>query len=262
LGSLSDDYVERVFLQWWEGLHRRRMAMIGEFVRGGPVRFSLTGREHLEAAAARGTGAILWASHFAAQTLPGKRGLFEAGFPAYQVSSLHHGFRHTWFSEKYLNPLLVRAENRYLAGRLTFVREEAGMLVRKVMRLLDSGAYVIFTNNLFAGHSFVEMPIGTAGFVSMSTTPIALALRAKVPLMCMSTIEREPLAQYEIRISEDLTAEKNAAAGQRQTERHDYPTMARIAFRARDELLADVKKAPDQFLDWPSLAGPIIGPSR
>jgi hypothetical protein len=257
LGDVSDSAVEQYFDQFWDGLHRRRMMLIREYVGGGPVKFTLTGREHLDAASALGRGAILWAGQFLSQTLAGKRGLFEAGIHAYQVSSGHHGFRGTWVGNKTLNQLLVRAENRYLAGRLTFEGEEAGMLIRKVMRLLKTGAFVIFTNNLYAGRSFVQMPLGAAGFIGMPTTPIALALRGQIPLLFMSTIEREPLAHYEIRISADLAAEEHSV-GQAESTSHNFPVMARVALKTRDEFLAALRTAPDQYLSWPPFARPIV----
>jgi hypothetical protein len=249
--------VEKYFELFWDGEHRRRMMLIREYVGDGPVRFTLTGREHLDAASALGRGAILWAGNFASQTLAGKRGLYEAGIHAHQVSSQHHGFCDTWFGNKFLNLHLVRAENRYLAGRLTFERDEAGMLIRRVMWLLKTGAFVIFTNNLFAGLSFVQMPFGAAGVISMATTPIALALRGQIPLLFMSTIEREPPAHYEIRISADLAAEDHSV-GQAGSAGQDFPAMARVALKTRDELLAAVRAAPDQCLSWPPCARPLV----
>jgi lauroyl/myristoyl acyltransferase len=255
MGEVPEPEVERYFDQWWDGQHRRRMMLVREYVGGGPVRFTLTGREHLDAAAALGRGVILWAAPLTSQTLAGKRGLFEAGIRAYQVSSRHHGFWDTYtrFGDRYLNRLLVGAENRYLAGRLTFERDDAGMLVRRILRTLKTGAAVILTNNLYAGRSFVEMRFGKAGFISMPTTPIALALRGRVPLLSWSTIEREPLSHYEIRMSADLAAEE-CAAGEASPASHDYPAMARIALRTRDEILAAVMEAPDQLLSWPPFA--------
>jgi lauroyl/myristoyl acyltransferase len=256
---MSAPDAEQCFDQWWDAQHRRRMMLVREYVGGGPVRYTLTGRQHLDAALARGRGVILWAGPFASQTLAGKRGLFEAGIHAYQVSSQHHGFWDTYtrFGDRYLNRLLVRAENRYLAGRLTFEKEDAGMLVRKIMRTLKSGAPVILTNNLYAGRSFVEMPFGKAGFISMPTTPIALALRGRVPLLSWSTIEREPLSRYEIRISPDLAAGESAS-GEAIAAAPDYPAMARVALRVQDELLSAAMEAPDQFLSWPSLARSVL----
>jgi len=260
LGPAAAADAEQYFDQWWDSQHRRRMMLVREYVGGGPVRFTLTGRQHLDGALARGRGVILWAAPFTSHTLAGKRGLFEAGIHAYQVSSRHHGFWDTYtrFGDRYLNRLLVRVENRYLAGRLTFDREDAGMLVRKIMRVLKTGAPVLLTMNLYAGRSFVEMPFGEAGFVSASTTPIALALRGRVPLLVLSTIERDPLRHYEIRISPDLAAD-DSAVGEVSAAGHDYPAMARVALGARDELLAAVLEAPDQLLSWPPLARSVLG---
>lgn len=261
LGDVSDDEVRMYFDQFWDGLHRRRMMMVREYVGGGTVQFTLKGREHLDAASALGQGVIIWAGQFTSQTLAGKRGLFEAGVHAYQVSSRYHGFQDTWFGNKVFNQPLVRAENQYLAGRLVFEREDTGMLIRRVMRLLSKGAAVILTNNLHAGRSFVQMPFGAEGFISMPTTPIALSLRGRIPLLFMSTIEREPLGHYEIHLSSNLAAEEQVV-GQVGSASNDYRAMARVALKTRDELLAAVRKAPDQYLSWPPLARPIVRHSK
>jgi hypothetical protein len=98
------------------------------------------------------------------------------------------------------------------------------------------------------------MPFGVRGFTNMATTPIVLALMSKVPLLYMSTVEREPLAHYEIRFSRDLAAEEIAAgAGS-----DDFAAIARIALGVRDELLTDLRKAPDQYRDWLPHARPIV----
>lgn len=254
LGEVSDSDAEARFVRWWENLHRRRMMLVREYVRPDPVRFTLTGREHLDAALAQGRGVILWAAEFIPAMLAGKRGLFEAGVPAYQVSSHYHGFRNTWFGNTFLNKPLVRAENRYLAGRLAFASDEAGMLIRRMMRLLRAGSAVILTNNNYAGRSFVQLPFGASGFISMPTTPIALALMGKVPLLYMSTVEREPLAHYAIRFSTELAGDETAAGASSD----DFAAVARIALRARDELLTDLRAAPDQYRNWLPHARPVV----
>jgi len=149
---------------------------------------------------------------------------------------------------------LVKAENRYLASRLIFESDEAGMLIRRIIRLLKSGAVVILTNNTYAGRSFIQMPIGAQGYSSMATTPVALALMGKVPLLYMSTIEREPLAHYGIRFSGDLAAGEIATG----SASDDLAATARIALRARDELLTDMRRAPDQYRNWLPHVRPIV----
>jgi hypothetical protein len=79
-------------------------------------------------------------------------------------------------------------------------------------------------------------------------------LLGKVPLLYMSTIEREPLAHYEIRFSADLAAGEIAAGAASD----DLAATARIALRARDELLTDLRKAPDQYRNWLPHARPIV----
>jgi hypothetical protein len=98
------------------------------------------------------------------------------------------------------------------------------------------------------------MPFGTAGYTSMATTPIALALLGKVPLLYMSTVEREPLAHYAIRFSADLAVDETGSGASSD----DLAAIARIALRTRDELLADLRKAPDQYRNWLPHTRPIV----
>jgi lauroyl/myristoyl acyltransferase len=254
LGNVPDRDIEALFDRWWENLHRRRMMLVREYVGKSPVRFTTTGREHLDAALSRGRGVIFWAGDFIPQMLAAKRGLFESGVHAHQISSPFHGFRDTRLGNHFLNKPLVKAENRYLGGRLVIESEEAGVLFGRIMRLLKSGAAVMVTINDYAGRSFVQMPLGVQGYVSVARTPIALALTGKVPLLYMSTVEREPLAHYEIRFSRDLTAEEIVAG----STSDDLAATARIALAVRDELLTDLKKAPDQYRDWLPHRHPVV----
>jgi hypothetical protein len=249
LGNIPDDEAKHCFDRWWEATVRRRLHLLQDCFGGPAPRVNLTGEEPLMAARARGQGTLIWASQFAFQTLAGKRGLCEAGIRAYQVSSDRHGFRNTRFGMRFLNRRLVQAENKYLAGRLVLAGREPGMVLRTVKRLLDAGETVIFTNNTYAGRSVVHMPLGPAGQICMSSTPLTLALQWQVPLFHMSTIEREPLIRYELRFSDDLASGLPAAAFEPATETA-YQNMAHIALKARDELLHDIAEAPDQYMSW------------
>lgn len=258
LGPISDSDARSVFRRWWESLYRRRMILVRELIGRARPQILLTGREHLEVAAASGRGAIMWTADFMPQSLIGKRGLCEAGFRVNQIASRYHGFRNTWFGNACLNRIQVRAENRYLAARLMFgMQEETGTLLLDAVALLRKGAFVSFANNNFAGRSFIEMPLGPSGFVSMPTTPVALALRLGIPLFYVSTIECEPLMKYELRVTEILAADQRSRkpppAGQL-----DYDAIARITRKARDELLKDLRKAPYQFLNWPPLSRSVL----
>lgn len=226
-------------------LYERRAAVLRETTRPGPVTFQIAGKNRLDDALEENRGAILWATPFMFQSLPGKRGLAEAGFKLHQVSSAQHGFSDTVFAERVLNPRTIAAENTHLESRLVFDGRDASMALRRAVRLLQTGETVIFTNNAFAGRHFVQLPFGSGAWISMSVTPIRLALRHKVPLLLVATAEREPFASYDIAISENMTAAM--------AEMNEDEAVATIALRTRDWMLDMVRADPDQFLGFQTL---------
>lgn len=235
--AIFDDYRRR--------LHERRLAVIREPDGQRPVDFSYIGKEHLDRSIEAGGGAILWASPFAFQSVPGKRGLWEAGVRASQMSVAEHGFSSTRFGVRSFNSPVVAAENRYLASRIVFERDEVLGAVRQAIKVLKTGGVLIFTNNVHSGRSLVEVPLPRAGYIEMAQTPLSMALKHRVPLHVMTTIERVPFRTYEIRISRDLSAidafENTRSLNLR---------MAEMAMRTRDEVLVAARDAPDQFMGW------------
>ncbi|RST84432.1 hypothetical protein EJC49_21100 [Aquibium carbonis] len=246
LGNEVEAECEAFFRNHLENLARRRfMFTIDELAGGRKPQIDVVGAERLRAALDRGRGAIVWASQFVYQTLAGKRALWEQGFRPIQISDPYHGFSDTIFGNVSINPLLRRAEGRYLKDRITFDRESGATVTRKIVSLLDQGELIILTNNLHAGSMFVEMRFGERGHVSMPTAPLSIVARRATPFFSMATLETVPFARMEAVIEPigDATLE---AADPRS--KRDYESMARLALIARDNLLTQFRRAPDQFL--------------
>jgi len=113
--------------------------------RGWHPRIDLVGREHLDAALARGRGAILWAAPFVFSYLVTKMALREAGYAIGQLSRVAHGYSASRFGIHVLNPLRVRIENRYLAERVVIGSDGSvsGPLARLTERLEANGVVAI-----------------------------------------------------------------------------------------------------------------------
>jgi hypothetical protein len=78
--------------------------------RGGGVRLSLRGTEHLAAARAAGRGVILWVVPTVAGPLVAKMALHGNGVGVHHLSHPHHGFSTgTWVGSWLLNPLRTGA---------------------------------------------------------------------------------------------------------------------------------------------------------
>ena len=219
--------------------HEQRFVYLRERLKPGPVAFDIKGLDELVRVQSEGKGAILWTSPFVYQTLAGKRGLYEAGQRPAQMSATNHGFSGSDFSVRYLNPTILRAENRYLKERLAFDQNTIAPVLRRSVRLLKMGTPVYFGNNTYAGRSFLQVPFGPEAWFVMPQTPLMLARRHGFAVFVMETVETEPFAAYRIRLT-------NCEVPQSR-EMTDTQAVAQGALAVRDAILAGARAAPDQF---------------
>lgn len=230
-GELFDQYRRR--------LHERRIMYLREKARPNPIDFEIVGLEEFEHTQAEGRGAILWTMPYVFQSLAGKRGLYEAGLNPAQVSVSSHGFSSSKAGIRYLNTPLVEAENRYLSERIVLEREKPAKALRQAIRKLKSGRAVYFTNNVYSGRSFLQVPFGPSGWILMPQTPLLLARRYNFSLFTVETIELESFSRYRIKlvkcdVSTDPAITENEA-------------LAIAALFVRDEMIAGARENPDQF---------------
>jgi lauroyl/myristoyl acyltransferase len=121
-----------------------RQCLLGRFYRPGgwSPRVDLIGREHLDEAVAAGKGAIVFASHFAASGIFTKMGLSRAGYPVVHLSTPTHGFSSSRFGRRFLNPIRVGLENRFLAERIVMSEDGSTAAVRTLRKRLGENAVV------------------------------------------------------------------------------------------------------------------------
>jgi hypothetical protein len=262
LGPIGPDKARPLFEAFRQQQVMWRMFAAREHLtRTGDLAFQINGLEPLREALERGGGAILWANEFTAQTVIGKRGLWEAGLRSVQVTSPQHGIRTSAYGQAMLNPWLIDAENKYLVARLPIEGSNATVIMRKVVQVLNSGGLVIMTNNTYAGSKFAEMTFGQSGFVRMSTTVPGFALRFGTPIFAMTTTEVEAFRTYRIDL-EDLTSGVPGVAGESRAAPNAIlyqQSMAKITLAARNELLKRVKDTPPQLLSWMSNWNSLFG---
>ena len=79
---------------------------------------TLVGAEHIDAALAKGKGAIIWDSHFALATTGTKIALSRSGYGLHHLSNIYHGYSSTSFGIRALNPIWVAAEMKAIAERV------------------------------------------------------------------------------------------------------------------------------------------------
>ncbi len=237
---------EALFDGWREELHRRRLALFKEMVgRAGAVEHRVLGLDHLKAALADGRGAILWAAPFAHQSLNGKRALFEAGIAAHQVSEQSHGFLGSRFARTVLNPSLLLTEDRFLAKRLSFSQLAPQDIALRMRAALRAGGVLIVENNAESGRRFLRVPLSGAWTVDMATGPIRLALRQGAPLLPCATIAHGAFGPYEMTIGSDIAFGEPREVGDE--------AVLHVALRARNHMLAELRRKPMQFTAWSRL---------
>jgi hypothetical protein len=237
--------LRRIFRAGQDARHRRLVQLCGELLGSARPSIDLIGADGLRRALERGRGAIVWCSQLTAQNLVGKRALHEAGYECHHVSVAEHGFSNSVAARRLLNPLTVRAENRYLKERVVFDRGDTLGVTRRIAGILKRNGVVLMTNNVYSGSSFAETPFGVRGHQQWATTPVNFALRAGAALFVMSTHEVEPFERYESVVWPELEvpAPKDGASG-------SAWSIAQALIRAGDCLLADVRRSPEQFMGW------------
>ena len=108
------------------------------------------------------------------------------------MSVSEHGFSNSAFARRFLNPLTIRAENRYLKERVVFDRADTFQVTKRISSILKRNGIVLMTNNIYSGATFAETPLGVAGYLQAATTPVNFAARGGAALFMMSTFEIEP----------------------------------------------------------------------
>ena len=244
LGELDDSALKGLFRATHNANYRRLFLLGAELTgrRWQPV-IEFQGAEELRHALQAGNGAIIWCNQFTSQNLIGKRALHESGFGCYQVSVAEHGFSNSAFASRFLNPLTVHAENRYLKERVVFRRADTFQVTKRISRILKRNGVVLMTNNIYSGSSFAETLLGASGFLQAATTPANFAVRGGAALFAMSTIEVVPFERYRAVISPEIKFGTAAAA-------KSLESLARALLQMRDHLFAELERSPEQYMLW------------
>ena len=119
----------------------------------------LHGAAHLDAALARGGGAVLWVAHFCFNALATKKALCLAGYRVWHLSRPEHGFSKSTLGIAMLNGIRVRAELRYLAGRIVFERDKPATATIAAQRLLKNNGILSITAGAWEGQRLAEIDL-------------------------------------------------------------------------------------------------------
>lgn len=198
----------------------------------------LEGKQHVEAALERGRGAVLWISHFTFAPLLGKKASHAAGLRLSHLSHPSHGFSHSRFGMRFLNPVRITVEDRYLHERVVLAVIGSTAAMRELhRRLRDNRVVSIAVRERAQRPSIVPFLDGT---IKLASGAVDLAYLAKAALLPVFTV-REPGRGYRVVIEPPLDI------------RHDLPRhdAADLALRAYAERLAPYVLAyPGQWRGW------------
>ena len=187
--AASDDYLENI-------------AMIREILPGGwrPA-LALTGRETLDAALRRGTGAILWNCHHTQYDLVPKKVLVSAGYELNQLSAFSHPYSATVFGGLLLNPIRLRAVCQYLARRVIVVFGQARPAIDALRRILGENGVVMILAAGTGGRT-IELPF-LGGTIDLAIGAPRLAHESGAALIPVFTLA-DGSGGYRVELGPDL----------------------------------------------------------
>jgi lauroyl/myristoyl acyltransferase len=192
---------------------------------------------HIEAALAAGRGAILWVSRFAFADTIVKVGLKSAGYPLVHLSRSIHGFSHSSFGRRWLNPLQKHVEDRSLAERVVLNDSAPGAAMRRLRKELAQNRIVSIAVDSWGAH--VAETSFLRGRFRVATGAPSLAFKTGAQLIPVF-VAREA-ATFRISIDEPLLVART-------TRKSDAQRAAVAGYVNRLE--RHVAVVPGQWRDW------------
>ena len=194
------------------------------------------GVEHLEAALARKSGALLWVSDFVYSSLITKMAFCRAGFGVSHLTRPEHGFSGTPYGVRVLNPLWTKIEDRFIAERVTIDEENPGTALELLRSRLTANRVVSITVGRWARRT-LDIPF-FKGTICLATGPAHLSQTCHAPLLPVFTF-RASSGEYHVTIG--------SAIGGHTTSQGNY---ARTLQSYVNSLKEYVLSYPDQWNGW------------
>lgn len=186
-GHTAGDRVQRAAWKLAANRHQARLLLLRCHRPDRPLpRMTLVGGEHLAAAQAAGRGTILWVAPFVFSDLITKAALWRAGFRVTHLSRSHHGFSHSRFGARMLNPIWTSVERRYVADRLVMAPDQSVAALREVITRLRDRQIVSITIG-FEAQRRQTVPF-LRGTIALADGAAGLALRSGAALLPVFSI--------------------------------------------------------------------------
>lgn len=198
----------------------------------------LDGLEFVRGALATGHGALLYVYPTIFYNLVGKKGLAAVGLKVVHLGRISHGLSRSPFGMRYINPLLIRAENRYIDHRLMLADGAAVRSLRPLFKVLASNGVVTITAVADGRSYMVPFP---GGYLRLARGAASISLTSHAPLIPVMVIRESP-GHYRIALTAPLNSE--ALTGDRGIDERRLLE----AYAAR--LAPFVARYPEQFPQW------------
>ena len=198
----------------------------------------LRGHEEVEAARARGRGAILWISLSIYCDLMVKKTFHDNGMAVDHLSRASHGFSASRFGKAVLNPIQTLAEDRYLADRVTLDENDPGAALDILEQRLHDNRLVTITVHKNAKRPLRPKFLGSR----MTLAPGAplLAYRSGAPLLPVFGF-REPDGHYRVTVEPPIEIDRDAPTG---------TALERAGQSYAERLEPYVQTYPEQWRGW------------
>lgn len=161
-----------------------RLIVLADHLPGGwngPLR--LHGLRQLEKAATAGRGVILWVAYQTFASLLVKMAVALTGRPVHHLSAPTHGYSPTAFGRRWLNPIVTRAEDRYIAERIPYLARRPAAGMRRLRQCLEEGRIVSITAGVGA-RGLVDLPVLEGRLaLRLATGPLRLAAHSGAPVL-------------------------------------------------------------------------------
>lgn len=241
LGDLTATEAERVDRLLRASRVAANFNVMRTLMRGPDVRVVGSGFELLSAAVAAGRGAVLWVSDFAGAGDVTKIALAQAGHRVNHLSRIEHGFSESWFGIRYLNPLRIRLELRYLNERVVFDRMHPSTAMLHLARHLRANGVVTIAAGAQEGRTIVEAGF-LRGTLGLATGAPRLAVMVGAPIFPVFTMPRsgDP-GIFDVSIGAPLALPPTVP--------EDEQVMAAAA-EYLDRLEAHVRQRPECWVGW------------
>jgi hypothetical protein len=210
---------------------------------GWRARLELEGEENLRQALTAGNGAVLWIAHFSFNALATKKAVSDAGFKVWHLSRPEHGFSKSRFGIRFFNPIRVKAELKYLGGRIIIDRADPRKAKDGAKKILSENGIISITAGAWEGRRVTRANL-LGGTLELATGAPDFARRCNAALLPAFTVRDDTTGMIKVIVDRPIVAPAGLEAADQ------YAAMTQEFV---DRLVPYILAYPEQWRDWKSL---------